>query len=370
MIRKYLIPLLAVVGMGFAVWMVANQSRPAPAAEPVAMPAQAPFASYVAGSAIIETSTENIAIGAVTPGIVTDMYVKPGTIVKAGAPLFKVDDRALKAELAVRQAALSLSKEKLAKLIAQPRLEDLPPAEAKVQEAEATLADLRNQLALYDSVSDKRAVSEDELSKRRFAVRAAEARLTQFQATLTQLKAGAWKPDIEIARAEIASAQAQIRAIETDIERLTTRAPVDGAVLQVKIRLGEYAPSGVTQTPLVLMGGVDRYHVRVDIDENDAWRIKPGATAVAFVRGNREIKTAIQFVRVEPYVVPKKSLTGDSTERVDTRVLQLIYSFQRGDMPVYIGQQMDVFIEAPPVGPTTQALSAPTREGPTTKSLP
>ena len=285
MIRKYLIPLLAVVGMAFAVWMVANQSKPAPAAEPVSQPSQAPFASYVAGSAIIEASTENIAIGAVTAGIVTDVYVKPGTIVKAGAALFKVDDRAFKAELAVRQAALVLAKEKLAKLIAQPRPEDLPPAEAKVSEAEATLADLKNQLALYDSVADKRAISEDDLSKRRFAVRAAEARLVQAQASLTQLKAGAWKPDIEIARADIAAAQAQVRAIETDIERLTTRAPVDGAVLQVKIRLGEYAPIGVLQTPLILLGGVDRYHVRVDIDENDAWRIKPGATAIAFARG-------------------------------------------------------------------------------------
>jgi HlyD family secretion protein len=28
-------------------------------------------------------------------------------------------------------------------------------------------------------------------------------------------------------------------------------------------------------------------------------------------------------------------------------VLQLLYAFDRGDMPVYVGQQMDVFIEAP-----------------------
>jgi hypothetical protein len=44
-------------------------------------------------------------------------------------------------------------------------------------------------------------------------------------------------------------------------------------------------------------------------------------------------------------VIPKKSLTGDSTERVDTRVLQALYSFDRKQLPFYIGQQMDVFIE-------------------------
>jgi hypothetical protein len=67
------------------------------------------------------------------------------------------------------------------------------------------------------------------------------------------------------------------------------------------------------------------------------------------MRGNRELQTPAQFVRFEPYVVPKRSLTGDTTERVDTRVLQVLYRFNRGDLPVYVGQQMDVFIEAPPI---------------------
>ncbi len=72
------------------------------------------------------------------------------------------------------------------------------------------------------------------------------------------------------------------------------------------------------------------------------------APAVATVRGNRDLKTDLQFVRIEPYVVPKRSLTGESTERVDTRVLQVLYSFDRDALPVYVGQQMDVFIEAQP----------------------
>ena len=74
------------------------------------------------------------------------------------------------------------------------------------------------------------------------------------------------------------------------------------------------------------------------------------------------MKFPLTFVRIEPYVVPKKSLTGDNTERVDTRVLQIIYRFERPPFPVYAGQQVDVFIErqtsnvgahdpAPPVFP-------------------
>jgi hypothetical protein len=66
------------------------------------------------------------------------------------------------------------------------------------------------------------------------------------------------------------------------------------------------------------------------------------------VRGNRDLKTALEFVRVEPYVLPKRSLTGESTERVDTRVLQVLYAFDPRGFPVYVGQQMDVFVEAAP----------------------
>ncbi len=99
--------------------------------------------------------------------------------------------------------------------------------------------------------------------------------------------------------------------------------------------------------PLILLGATEPVHVRVDVDGNDAWRIKSGAAATGFLRGNKNLKTAMRFVRFEPYVVPKKSLTGDSTERVDTRVLQVIYSFDRGSLPIYVGQQMDVFIDAP-----------------------
>ena len=99
-------------------------------------------------------------------------------------------------------------------------------------------------------------------------------------------------------------------------------------------------------------------HVRVDVDEHEAWRVKSNSPAQAFVRGNRDINTALQFVRFEPYVIPKKSLTGESSERVDTRVLQVIYSFDPGNLPVYIGQQMDVFIEADPYIPSTTQSNA------------
>jgi HlyD family secretion protein len=349
MIRKYFLPLLAAAGVAFAIWTVVTSSKPIPAAPPVAQPSEAPYASFVAGAGIIEASTENIAVGTPIAGVVTEVYVTVGSAVQLGDPLFKLDDRHLQAELQVRRTALRVSKEQLSRLVSRPRREEIPLDEARVKEAEASLADVKNHLALAEGVKDRRAISEEELWRRRYAVQVAEAKLAQARAQLTLLKAGPWKPDIEVAKAEVAAAEAQVKATETEIERLTIRASVDGQVLQVKIRVGEFAQAGALETPLILLGNVDWLHVRVDIDENDAWRIHSDAAALAFVRGNRELKTPLTFVRMEPYIVPKRSLTGDSTERVDTRVLQIIYGFERGDLPVYVGQQMDVFIEAPPL---------------------
>jgi hypothetical protein len=110
----------------------------------------------------------------------------------------------------------------------------------------------------------------------------------------------------------------------------------------------------------MLMGELDRLHVRVDIDENDAWRFHPDSSAYAFVRGNPELRTALKFEYVEPYVVPKRSLTGDSNERVDTRVMQVLYSFNRADLPVYAGQLMDVYIEDRTDQPEKSAAPEPT----------
>jgi multidrug efflux pump subunit AcrA (membrane-fusion protein) len=189
-----------------------------------------------------------------------------------------------------------------------------------VQVAEAALAEAKYQLELGQRLTEQRVLSVEENKNRGFAAQKAEAQLAQ--------------------------ARAQLRSTETDLERLTVRAPVDGQVLQVKVHLGEFAPTGALPTPLILLGSVDKLHVRVDVEEHEAWRVVPEAGAAASVRGNADLRTPLTFVRFEPFVVPKKSLTGDSTERVDTRVLQIIYRIEDNNLPLFVGQQMDVFIDA------------------------
>jgi len=193
--------------------------------------------------------------------------------------------------------------------------------------AKSTLGDSRSLSELAESVSDRRAISKEELVRRRNTLMIAKARL-------------------ESASAQVKQAEAGLANIRTTLDRLVVRAPIEGEILQVNIRPGEFAQAGFLETPLLVLGNLDQFHVRVDIDENDAWRFDRNSKAVAYLRGNRDFKANLVLAYVEPYVIPKKSLTGDSTERVDARVLQAVYSFERDQLPVYVGQQMDVFIEA------------------------
>jgi len=295
MTRRIVLPLLAVVGVGLAVAAIMLGDRTPPGASAVVNPVVSPFATAVAGAGIVEASSENIAIGTPVSGIVTAIAVKWGDRVKSGDLLFKIDDRDLQGQLLI--------------------------ANAKVKEAEAGLAKVKNLLDVGEGLSKGTSISVVDLANRRF--------------------------DVGISEGIVASAKAQVDQLKIEVDRRTVRAPLAGRILQIKIHPGEYAQSGVVSPPLMLLGDDTRLHVRVDINENDAWRIKPTASAMAYVPGNPDLSVRLRFERIEPYAVPKVSLTGESTERTDTRVLQVIYSFERGELPIYIGQRMNVYVDAP-----------------------
>jgi HlyD family secretion protein len=98
---------------------------------------------------------------------------------------------------------------------------------------------------------------------------------------------------------------------------------------------------------MIVLGDVNRLHVRADIDESDLPWFDPNAPAVATLKGRPQVRFPLTVVYVEPYVVPKQSLTGSNSERVDTRVLQVIYALpDERSVPLHVGQQMDVYMKA------------------------
>jgi HlyD family secretion protein len=349
---RFLLPALAVVMLAFSVFHVVRAQQTPPKPPPPVEPPRSPFGHTIAGAGIVEPETENISIGTALPGVVLDVYVpveKVGQRVQKGDPLFLVDNRQLQAQLAYQEANLASAEAQLAKLQAMPRPEEVPPSDAKVRVAEANVALQQDLSDRANRLIASRSMAEEDVRQRQLNLEVARMQLAQAKAENSLLKAGAWDRDKFIAQASVELARAQIRQIKTDLDRCLVRAPVDGKVLQVNVRLGEYVGTPPNQA-LVVLGSTEMMNVRVDIDENDIPRaqraFQRGAPAFASPRGDPSLKYPLKFVRIEPYVIPKKSLTGDNTERVDTRVMQVIYQVQRDEPPLFVGMQMDVFLEA------------------------
>lgn len=223
----------------------------------------------------------------------------------------------------------------------------MDPLSAQVREAEASLADERAQLARREAAPEL--VPREELDRRRFAVRAAEARLEAAQAQLQLVRAGSWVADTRVLLGELKLAEAELAQGEAELARLTVRAPVAGQCLQVNVRAGEYADPARSGEALMLLGATDPLHVRAEIDEYDAPRVRQEAAAYAVLRGDGRVRLPLRFVRFEPFVVSKRALSSTTAERVDTRVLQVIYRIDSAAAtPPLPGQRLDVFIESAP----------------------
>ena len=345
--NKLVLPLIAVAMLSFGVYHLVKAQQTLPKPPPPVEPARNPFGRGIAAAGIVESRSENIAIGSALPGLVLEVFVpvdKVGAEVATGDPLFRVDDRQLRARLSLQQAELAAAEAQLAKLDAQPRTEELPPAEARVKAAHANALRLFDQYERAHKLLTNQSISTEEHNDKQRQYEQAVQEWKRAQADLALLQAGAWEPDKAIARAAIAQAQAQIDETQTEIDRTLVRAPVAGQVLQVNVRPGEYVSAAAGQA-LVVLGDLGGLHVRADIDEHDIPRFQTDGDARAFLRGPERREVRLRFIRVEPYVVPKRSLTGDNTERVDTRVLQTIYEVADDDQPLFVGQQVDVFID-------------------------
>ena len=296
---------LSIAGVVAAILLVIRLQKVPQGPPPLVEPPSAPFAESIGARGIVESVDENVRVAPAVAGLVEKVLVKVGDRVQPGQPLIEQDRRDASALVAAQEAQLL-------------RLRAL------IREAEVREADRKEQWGRAEKLAESRVSSVDEKQRAYFAAQAASAQL-------------------ESARAELHAAQAQLARLKVAVELLTVLAPREGTVLQVNVRAGEYAAPN-TQEPLILLGRVDRFQLRADVDEDNASKVRAGCKGVAFIKGIREKPIPLVFVRIEPYVVPKRSLTGESNERVDTRVLQIIFRFERSALPVYVGQQMDVYI--------------------------
>lgn len=343
---RWITIVLSVIGLSVGVWAVSTAPEK-PVDVPLARAASVnPYARGVAALGLVEPSGRDVGVVAPEPGLVVEVYAQVGDRVAPGAPLFRLDSRVLEADLLRAEAAVVAAQSEIDRWHALPRAEDLPPLEAAVARAEALAKDREDVLARTREAVAKGSGNERDVMGAQYAAEAARADASKARADLAKAKAGGWAPDLAVARAVLAQKRAEVEALKVLKDRLTVRAPREGTVLRRSIEAGEYAGGGRADAPMIL-GDLSRLAVRAQVDEEDVALIGPSPRAVARTRGAVVQNLELRLVRVEPYARPKTNLAGTNVERVDTRVIEVVFEVVTPPATaVYPGQAVDVFVDA------------------------
>jgi len=349
--------------LGFVAGLVAAyvygvQQAPQP---PVFTPASNPYAHGLYAEGIVESDQPagvNVNIYPNVTGAVTGIAAREGQAVKAGEVLLTIDDsvqRATAAQLAAQAEAAAAT---LDELESQPRKETLDVASAQVGAAAAGLRMAQDQFDKQQRAFaiDPKAVSKDTLDNAANALKMARANLDVVTRQYRLTQAGAWFYDIRSQQKQVDALRKAAASADALVAQYTLRAPSDGVVLSVNAAAGSYvSPQGVYQpytqgqAPVLVIGAPNgQLAVRCYVDEILIDRLPdPHALKARMsVRGTR-IEAPLEFVRIQPYVSPKVELSDQRAERVDVRVLPVIF---RVALPkgahLYPGQLVDVYIAA------------------------
>ncbi len=357
--RNKILFLLAVVGVVFAFVTAYQFSREKKALPPVFSPATNPFAKGVYSTGIVESyqlNGSNINIFPEVSGTVTQILVTEGAKVTQGTPLLLVDDSIQKATVAQQKAQADAAISLLQQLKAQPRPENLQVSRAQVDYAAANLRNSQDQFCkIQNSYNlDPKSVSRDQLDNAANAVNLAKTNLEVARRQYDLTKAGAWTYDVQNQDHQAKAAAQAYAGSKALLAKYTLRAPVDGVVLAVNTAVGSFiSPQGSYGTytqgyypALVLANAEPYFAVRCFIDEILIPRLPAtDMKAQMFIRG-ANTSIPLEFDRLQPYVTPKIQLSNQRTERVDTRVLPILFRFKPAkDLNVYPGQLVDVYVE-------------------------
>ncbi len=350
---------IAIVGIiaGLAgAYLSGKQNKPQP---PVFNPAPNPYAKGIYSNGIIESyqsSGENINLYPEVAGVITQILVTEGQAVKQDEPLLKMDDSVQRATVEQQLSQSEAAHALLQELKAQPRKEVLEVSKAQLEYARANLKTAEVQLEKlqksYDM--DPKSVSKDNLDNAINAAGAAKANLEVAARNYDLTKAGAWSYDIQNQERQYIALSNTYEAGRALLAKYIIKAPADGVILSIKAAVGSYISSqGVYGTytedlnPIIVMGNPENnLAVRCYVDEILVHRLPDASKmrAQMFIRGTT-IRIPLEYVRVQPYVSPKIQLSNQRTERVDVRVLPVLFRFEKpADVQMYPGQLVDVYI--------------------------
>jgi multidrug resistance efflux pump len=239
-------------------------------------------------------------------GPIVKLPIKDNQFVKAGDLLFEIDPRTFKSDLEHARADLDNTRDEIEALAKQVEAAqaDVEAAEATIKQSQAAIAGYAGRVVEtkkeYDrqktldkqGATSKRAVEEARANWVSYVNQKAnaDAQLLQMQASLSEAKANLAKAMADLGapgdqNAQVRQAKAEVRSAELDLEFTQVKAPVDGYVTNLNLRLGSQAVENQASLALV---DVKSYWIVGFFKENYIEGIRQGDRAVLTLMSYRD----------------------------------------------------------------------------------
>ncbi|TYQ23955.1 efflux RND transporter periplasmic adaptor subunit [Pseudanabaena sp. UWO310] len=173
---------------------------------------------------------QSVNVSPKTSGILKQLLVKEGDVVKAGQILAYMDDTNLQGQLLQSQGNLAAAEANLQKVIGGNRQQATAQANAKLQDSQFALRLAENDLRRNQSLNREGAISKQVFDTALTTRDRAQAQVKQDLEALDLSQAGAQQEDIDQARAQVMTAQGSLQVIQDSMDDMVLRAPFNGTI--------------------------------------------------------------------------------------------------------------------------------------------
>jgi HlyD family secretion protein len=234
----------------------------------------APAATEASLQGVVEL--EETTVGFELPGRLTELLVKEGDAIEAGALLARIDDGLEKSSRDAQASQVAVARQQASAVKAGARGEELRSLSARVDAAKATEALLQKQVARERTLVEKGAIAPAALDDLEGQLARSSAERDALEHNLKLLRQGARQEDVSVAEARADAATAALEMNDARLERHELRAPIRGTVLDVNFERGEVVGAAA---PVVTLADVQRPYVDVFVPEAEIARVSVGQAA-------------------------------------------------------------------------------------------